>query len=190
MLIGQNNGSKNTTINKKDLKTIGLLLSLCFLIIWNVLSKEKFDVDSIEVIKVDSISKNKFCPKAVDLIIQRSKLYNNKVYKRIHFFLMRGADEDPNLGKEINYQKSKYWFNIIFDSSPNPKRDGANNYALVYNYFFLEKINEKEAVIFQYRYNPAKKEFTLIDMKTGQVFTEDLSELSDELFQEYENCCN
>ena len=144
MLIGQNNGSKNTTINKKDLKTIGLLL----------------------------------------------RLYNNKVYKRIHFFLMRGADEDPNLGKEINYQKSKYWFNIIFDSSPNPKRDGANNYDLVYNYFFLEKINEKEEVIFQYRYNPAKKEFTLIDMKTGQVFTEDLSELSDELFQEYENCCN
>jgi len=173
LLIGQNNGSKNTTINKKDLKTIGLLLSLCFLIIWNVLSKEKFDVDSIIVLKTDSISENKFCPQAIWYIIKKSNLFYSKITKKV---------------EENSHRKQIY--SIVFDSSPNPKRDGANNYALVYNYFFLEKINEKEEVIFQYRYNPAKKEFTLIDMKTGQVFTEDLSELSDELFQEYENCCN
>jgi hypothetical protein len=130
------------------------------------------NLDSIKLLKTDSISENKFCPKAIWYIIKKSNLFYSKITKKV---------------EENSHRKQIY--SIVFDSSPNPKRDGANNYASVYNYFFLEKANEKEEVIFQYRFNPAKKEFTLIDMKTGEVFTEDLSKLPDELFQEYENCC-
>ncbi len=103
------------------------------------------NLDNIEVLKTDNISENKFCPQAVDLIIQKSKLYKNKIYNRIVFFFGRGNRiEDAYLSKDANNQKSKYWFNIVFDSSPNPKRDGANNYALVYNYFFSKKQTKKK----------------------------------------------
>lgn len=45
--------------------------SLSFIFALNV--SGMVNLDSIEVLKTDSISENKFCPKAVDLIIQKSQ---------------------------------------------------------------------------------------------------------------------